>query len=94
MPQPVSPICDRIFYAALKVRAMRRALTERVTVNFQVTVRDFFAALGEAPPAEAKDGPDMAAMQRWVDSLDALALTIASRRSGISLTQRGKPPGA
>lgn len=85
MPHAVSPICDRIFYAALKARGLHAAHTDRVTVNFHVTVRGFFEALGETPPPEAKDGPDFAGMQQWIDSLDDEQLMVASRRAGIPL---------
>ncbi|MGH6781882.1 MAG: glycosyltransferase family 2 protein [Sphingomonadaceae bacterium] len=91
MPQPVSPLCDRVFYHALKTRGLRAALTERATMNFHVTVRGFFTELGEVPPPEAKDPPDFAAMQAWVDGLDEAGLADASRRAGVPLLRSPKP---
>jgi hypothetical protein len=87
MPQPVSPVCDRVFYSALKARGARRALTKRVTVNYQVTVRSIFEAIGEPPPPEAKDGPDWPGIQAWIDSLDDEALAVAGKRTGFRLVR-------
>jgi Glycosyl transferase family 2 len=85
MPREISPICDRIFYAALKARRMRQSVTDRVTVNFEVTVRGFFEKLNETPPPEAKAPPDFQAMQAWIDGLDDDALKRASDRAGVAL---------
>jgi hypothetical protein len=86
-------LCDRIFYAALKARQLSRAVTRHVTVNFEVTVRIFFEVLKETPPPEAKDPPDVQAIQAWIDSLDDAALQRASARAGVALwrNHRRKP---
>ena len=93
MPRQLAPLCDRIFYLAMKGAGMRAAFTERITVNFQVNLRGFYRALGEEPPPGATDGPDLQAMQRWLTSLDAEELAQASRRSGVRLDRTdGLPP--
>ncbi len=90
MPREVAPLCDRIFYEAIKARRLRQSITGHVTVNFEVTVRGFFEMLNEVPPPEAKDPPDFGAIQDWIDSLDDQALKRASDRAGIVF--RRSPP--
>jgi len=85
MPREVSPLCDRIFYAAIKSRRLGRAVTDHITVNFEVTVRGFFEMLDEAPPPEAKEPPDVRAIQAWIDGLNDPALQRASARAGVTL---------
>jgi hypothetical protein len=87
MPREVSPLCDRIFYAAIKAQGLSRAVTRHVTVNFEVTVRVFFEMLNETPPPEAKAPPDIPAIQAWIDSLDDAALQRASLRAGVMLSR-------
>jgi glycosyltransferase involved in cell wall biosynthesis len=85
MPKPLSPICDRIFYHAIRQAGLRPAFTGRVTVNYLVKVASFYRALGEAPPPGAAPDPDIASIQAWIDSLDEVALAQASRRAGLKL---------
>jgi hypothetical protein len=87
MPREVSPLCDRIFYGAIKARRLSRAVTRHITVNFEVTVRLFFELLNEIPPPEAKDSPDVQAIRAWIDSLDDAALQRASARAGVALAR-------
>lgn len=91
MPREVSPLCDRVFYAAIKARKLRRVVTDHITVNFEVTVRGFFEMLKEVPPPEAKDPPDFRAMQAWIDGLDDRALQRASARAGVTLSRTQRP---
>lgn len=90
MPREVSPLCDRVFYAAIKARGLNRAITGHVTVNFEVTVRVFFEVLNETPPPEAKDPPDVQAIQAWIDGLDDAALERASVRAGVTFSRGGQ----
>ncbi|SNS05113.1 Glycosyl transferase family 2 [Sphingomonas laterariae] len=92
MPNPVSPLCDRVFYHAIRARGLQAAMTERPTVNFNVTVRGFFTELGEEPPPEAKDPPDFGAIQGWIDGLDDRQLADAARRAGVALLRGPQPP--
>ena len=93
MPRELSPICDRIFYRVLKAHRMRPAIADHVTVDFQVNLRAFYTGLGEAPPAEARDTPDFAAIQRWIDALDDAGLARASLRAGVPLFRTGERVG-
>jgi hypothetical protein len=92
MPREVSPLCDRIFYAAVQARRLRQAMVSgHATVNFEVTVRGFFEKLGEKPPPQAKDPPNFLAIQTWINELDDDALKRASSRAGVALQRRNPP---
>lgn len=88
IPRPLSPICDRIFYAACKAQGLKQAITDHVTVNYHVTVRFFFDLIGESAPPDAKAGADFNAIQNWIDSLDDKAIEAASRQCGSHLQRR------
>ncbi|MFZ4687949.1 MAG: hypothetical protein ACOYLS_01805 [Polymorphobacter sp.] len=88
MPKPVSPIGDWVFHAAAQARGLRRAATDRATVNYTVTVRYFYDRLGETPPPEAKDGADYAAIRGWTEGLDAAGRAALRARLGFDLHWR------
>jgi hypothetical protein len=74
-----------VFYAAARARGLRRASTDRATVNFTVTVRHFYRELGETAPPEAKDGADFAAIRAWLRSLDATGRDRLEQLLGFTL---------
>lgn len=92
IPSPLAPICDRVFYAAIRGRGMVGACTERVTVNYQVTVDLFYQRLGEPVPEGCKPGVDIAAIARWIDGLSPAERRLAERHAGVRLHSDG-PPG-
>ena len=91
MPDGVSPMCDRIFYAAIRARGLVAACTGRTTVNFEVSLTHLYERLGEEPPERAKDGLDVAAIVLWLESLTPRERAIVERRAGVSLDIA--PPG-
>ncbi len=92
MPDEISPICDRVFYAALKKRHLVAAHTEQATVNFEVTVDEFYHHLGEQPPAGSKPGVDVTALATWLLQLSPRDHVIVERRSGTSLSAKLADP--
>ncbi len=99
MPDELAPICDRVFYAALKSRRLVAAQTSRATVNFAVTVDEFYRYLGEQPPPGSKPGVDVRALATWLAQLTPRDHTLVERRSGTSLSAKladpcvtGQPP--
>lgn len=92
MPRQLAPVCDRIFLAALNVRKLRAARCDRVTVNFHVTVRAFYRSIGATPPPGAKAGPDIKAIQRWIDALDDAELAQVEKLAGVRVMRSGEKP--
>lgn len=92
MPNQLASICDRIFYAALRERGLIAACTGRTTVNYEVTVANFYERLGELPPKGVKPGLDIASIANWLTGLSARERTIAERCAGIALHASLDPP--
>ncbi len=90
MPSQLSPICDRIFYGAIRAQGLKAALVPERTVNFQYLYQPTYRALGEVPPPGAKPRPDFGFIRAWLDSLSPRELLIASRRSGVMLVQTAR----
>ena len=61
MPLPLSPVCDRVFFATTKFRGHAFASTRRRTVLFTTTYRYHYELAEEEPPADAKSGVRQAA---------------------------------
>lgn len=55
MPRPLSPICDRVFFAALLHRRLAVASTRARTVAFRSRYRVHYEAAGAPVPPDAKD---------------------------------------
>lgn len=56
MPRALSPICDRIFYAALRNDRYSMCFTRQRTVAFTTLYADHFRGLGRDLPEDAKSG--------------------------------------
>ena len=83
MPRPMASLGDRFFLASLQADSLRQARTGRKTVNYLCTWASIFRALGEEPPAYAKEGIDTAPLTRWIAGLDAEARDQVSRLGGV-----------
>lgn len=82
MPKEVSPICDRIFYAAIKNYTLKAATVEKTTVNYVYTWAPLYIGLGETPPVREKSNPDLGAIRKWIKSLNQRNLDILQRLTG------------
>jgi hypothetical protein len=83
MPRQLSPICDRIFYAAVRTAKLTFAVVPHKTVNYHCLWSSLYAAIGEKPPAGAKPNIDMAPVDQWLLAQTPRQLEIASRRAGV-----------
>jgi len=83
MPAQVAPICDRVFYAALKGKNLNSQIVKRKTVNYHCLWAHTYEAAGEAPPPNAKR-VDFWRIREWLAALDPRQLEILERRCGCS----------
>jgi glycosyltransferase involved in cell wall biosynthesis len=79
MPNELSPICDRVFYAALKARKLNAEIVPEKTVNYHCLWSFVYSLAGETPPPSAKGGVDYKRIQRWFDNQDERALQVVYR---------------
>ncbi len=93
MPNPMSPLGDRIFWAAMRSRGLNGvAVTDPPTVNYHCLWESFYRALGEQPPPDAKPNIDPTPMYQWWLALSARDREIATRLAGIPLETAVPPP--
>ena len=84
-PPQLSPVCDRVFYAALKARKLISEIVPEKTVNYHCIWRHVYTRIGEAPPPEAKGGVDYTRMKDWLVTLTERQRQIIGRRIGCRL---------
>lgn len=83
MHKALSPICDRIFYMAVRNRGLRGAVTDHETVNYHCLWEAIYQALGEAPPDGAKPVIDSASVQAWINARSPAEVQSIQRLAGI-----------
>lgn len=54
MPKALTPICDRIFIGAIRVKRFNMAFSRQRTVAFRSQYEAHYRGAGEVPPADAK----------------------------------------
>ena len=86
MPIQLSPICDRVFYAALRAKKLNAEVVTEKTVNYHCLWSYIYKVAGETPPPEAKGGIDYKGMKRWIDAQDERGQLILARRTGCRIT--------
>jgi hypothetical protein len=86
LPKPLSPGCDRYFYAMLQKYPFRYARVKKPTVNFVTQYEVHYREAGEQPPANSKPYENYT-IQPWLDTLTPRELEIARRLSGVELQQ-------
>ena len=84
-PVELAPVCDRVFYAALKARKLNSEIVPEKTVNYHCLWRYVYKLIGEEPPAEAKGGVDYKRMKEWLNGQDERQRQILYRRIGCRL---------
>ena len=65
MPRLLSPVCDRIFWQAIRRKGYRWRCTERATVAFRSQYIDHYVQKNEVPPPGAKGDMMKEMAQRW-----------------------------
>jgi glycosyltransferase involved in cell wall biosynthesis len=92
MPKKASPVCDRVFYQAIRQRRLIVAVTRRPTVNFHCRYESPYRALGEQPPPDAKPNASGRAFVDWLGTLSDRDLEIESRLAGGPLARPPRKP--
>lgn len=82
IPQPLSPIGDRIFFRMLRERGMRSATNAVFTVNELCLWRTPYEALGETPPVGARANIDEKSMEAWLAGLNPAQRQLVDRLTG------------
>ena len=85
MPNELSPICDRVFYAALKAKKLNAEVVTEKTVNYHCMWRHVYVVAGETPPPNAKGGIDYKRIKRWFDALDERDHVLVTRRTACRI---------
>lgn len=85
MPRPMAMWGDRFYLSSLREEGLKEARTEGVTVNYLCTWADVYRAVGEAPPAFAKQGLPTQRLLDWVRRLQPGDMAHVQRLSGCSL---------
>jgi glycosyltransferase involved in cell wall biosynthesis len=92
MPKKASPVCDRIFYQAIRQRRLIAAVAPRPTVNYHCVYESIFRALGETPPPDAKQNPSGRGFVDWLATLSDRELEIEGRLAGGPLARPARKP--
>jgi glycosyltransferase involved in cell wall biosynthesis len=85
MPKPLTPICDRIFLAAVKAKNLRSAQLDQPTVFYETLWSAVYEAVGFPTPANAKSNVDMMPAQNWLDSLSGSQLLLVNKLAGSTI---------
>jgi hypothetical protein len=86
MPQQLSPIGDRVFYAFLRGQNLASAIMPAKTVNYHCLWESVYRAAGETPPPDAKPNIDQAPIQQWLSTLSSRERVLLTRRTGLTFT--------
>jgi hypothetical protein len=86
MPRELSPICDRVFYTALKAKKLNAQVVAEKTVNYHCLWAYIYKVAGETPPPKAKGGIDYKGMKRWLDAQDERGQLLVTRRTGCRIS--------
>jgi glycosyltransferase involved in cell wall biosynthesis len=84
-PIELSPICDRVFYTALKAKNLNVEVVAEKTVNYHCIWSYIYKLAGETPPPNAKGGIDYKGMKQWLDALDKRGHDVLARRTGCRI---------
>jgi glycosyltransferase involved in cell wall biosynthesis len=85
MPRELSPICDRLFSAALKAKNLNAEVVAEKTVNYHCLWSYVYKVVGETPPPDAKGGIEYKGIKRWLDAQDERGMTVLARRTGCRI---------
>jgi tetratricopeptide (TPR) repeat protein len=82
MPIELSPICDRVFYWALKAEKLKPQVVRERTVNYYSKWPDHYRKAGDTPPPDVTHRIDFERMRDWLQSCTPRQLEIILRRCG------------
>lgn len=75
MPKPLSPICDRIFMAAIAAKRHPMVWTQQATVAFRTQYATHYQACGETPPPGSKTDV-MTPSLKWMSTGQGIRETV------------------
>lgn len=76
MPKPLAPVCDRVFFKALRHRRYAMAFSQRRTVAFRSLYEQHYQALREVPPPGAKGAEVFKACWDFLASADGISESV------------------
>jgi glycosyltransferase involved in cell wall biosynthesis len=85
MPKPMSMWGDRFYLKSLRQEGLKEAHTRTRTVNYLCTWSSFYRALGETPPAFAKEAMQADQLVNWVSRLTPGDKQIVARMTGVEI---------
>jgi glycosyltransferase involved in cell wall biosynthesis len=85
MPKPMSILGDRYFLRSLREEGLREARLDQPTVSYQCGFADVYRAVGETPPAFAKDGLPVDRLSQWLRRLQPDDFVQVARLSGCRM---------
>lgn len=92
MPKPMAMWCDRFFLQSLREEGLREARTLTRSVNYLCTWANVYRAIGETPPAFAKEGIPTQRLMQWVGRLQPSDVGLVHRLSGCRLDRMFDSP--
>lgn len=90
-PRPLAEIGDRVFLLAARASGLAMGRTLSATVNGIAAYAAAYQALGETPPAGARERPDHARYRAWIEALPPEAITALRDRLGADLRVLYRP---
>ncbi|MDX2270704.1 MAG: glycosyltransferase [Cyanobacteriota bacterium] len=90
IPQPLSPIDDRIIWQGIQKLGFRCAFTGQATVAYRSRYASHYRAVGEPPPANAFD-VDWQGHIQWWQALSEPDRRMYCQRLGFDLVLTGEP---
>jgi glycosyltransferase involved in cell wall biosynthesis len=90
IPRQLSAINDRVVVSALKNYGLRPARVKEPTVFYECLWSAIYQSVGEVPPPNAKPNVDPVPIYAWLDTLPDRELTIANRRSGMTVRRQSR----
>lgn len=82
MPRPMAMLGDRYFLSSLRAERLKEARAPGATVYYLCGWADVYRAVGETPPAFAKDGLPVARLGQWLRRLTGPDFEQVYRLSG------------
>jgi hypothetical protein len=86
-PRPMASLFDRFYLHSLRAEGLREAHTGVATVDYLCTWASIFRALGETPPAYAKENISSERLLQWAQRLQPADLERVYRLTGCRLEQ-------
>jgi hypothetical protein len=84
-PRPMAGLFDRFYLHSLRAEGLCEAHTDQATVNYLCTWASIFRAIGEPPPAYAKENMSSERLLQWAQDLQPADFERVRRLTGCRL---------